>query len=36
MIVKELDNQSDFVKNYKVGDKFELWYKVGGGGGHEI
>lgn len=36
MIIKEFDAQSDFVHMYKPGDGFELWYKVGGGGGHEI
>lgn len=36
MIVKEFGEESDFVRNYKNGDGFELWYKVGGGGGHEL
>lgn len=32
----EQDTTSDYVRNYKSGDSFELWYKVGGGGGHEL
>lgn len=36
MVIREFDEQSDFVRNYKNGDGFELWYKVGGGGGHEL
>lgn len=35
-VIKEFDGRSDFVKDQRLGDSFELWQKVGGGGGHEL